>query len=60
MIPRYLVELEGVIVLLGSVSAGLSFLLFACAKSISASLECSSGELYSVDQLHQENWNRQL
>src|SRR6267154_4339934 len=30
---------------------GIFFLLFLCVKSISASLECSSGELCVLDQL---------
>ena len=41
---------EGAMTRCGSVSGGLTLLLLACAKSIRASLENSSGELCSRDQ----------
>src|SRR6266851_1344072 len=48
--PRYFVELAGVICLCRSCSAVLVLLLLLCTKSIRASLEYSSGELWIVDQ----------
>lgn len=49
-IPRYFVDCKGLIVIFGSVRFCLAFLLFLYAKLISASLECSRGELYVLDQ----------
>jgi hypothetical protein len=51
MTPRYLVDGDGVTIVEGSTRSDLALLLFLCAKSISASLECSRGELWVRDHL---------
>ena len=47
--PRYLTESISMKVLPVTVSGGLSICFILCVKSISASLESLSGELYELD-----------
>src|SRR5216684_2948590 len=51
MMPRYFVLCSGLTAACGSFSSGRCVWQFWCAKSISASLEYSRGELWSLDHL---------